>query len=166
MFGVEMPVPRGYMLAQQSEDFLWFRHEFPIASQGFMLYSYPYQGAASMTEQALLEARDRFSARIPGPSDGSYMTTSKVLMPLYRMFRLEGRLWFEMRGFWDVEGDWMGGPFVSYTTIDEATNRVFTLDCYVYSPNNPKRNHLRAVEHLLHLVKIPDTTTETATPNR
>lgn len=60
-----------------------------------------------------------------------------------------------MRGFWDVHGDFMGGPFVSYTTVDTATNRVFTLDCYIYSPKNPKRNYMRGVEHLLYLVKFP-----------
>lgn len=63
-----------------------------------------------------------------------------------------------MRGFWDVEGDFMGGPFVSYTTVDTATDRVFTLDCYVYSPKLPKRNYMREVEHLLHLVKFPAAT--------
>ena len=157
-FGVEMKIPKGYILAQQSDDFLWFRYEFPAASQGFMLYSYPYEGKQSLSEEALLAARNRFAARIPGPSDGSYMTTSKVFTPRYRFFRLEGRAWVEMRGFWDVEGDFMGGPFVSYTTVDTATDRVFTLDCYVYSPKLPKRNYMREVEHLLHLVKFPAAT--------
>ncbi len=155
MFGVEMNVPKGYILAQQSDNFLWFRYEFPSASQGFMLYSYPYEGADSLSEQSLLEARNRFASRIPGPSDGSYMTTSKVIQPIYKMFRLNGRPWVEMRGFWDVAGDFMGGPFVSYTTVDRSTRRVFTLDCYIYSPKNPKRNYLREVEHLLYLVKFP-----------
>lgn len=155
MFGVEMNVPKGYILAQQSDNFLWFRYEFPMASQGFMLYSYPYKGADSLSEQSLLEARNRFASRIPGPSDGSYMTTSKVIQPIYKMFRLNGRPWVEMRGFWDVAGDFMGGPFVSYTTVDQSTRQVFTLDCYIYSPKNPKRNYLREVEHLLYLVKFP-----------
>ena len=106
----------------------------------------------------VLAAHMIIAARIPGPSDGSYMTTSKVFTPRYRFFRLEGRAWVEMRGFWDVEGDFMGGPFVSYTTVDTATDRVFTLDCYVYSPKLPKRNYMREVEHLLHLVKFPAAT--------
>ena len=39
-----------------------------------------------------------------------------------------------------------------------ATNRVFTLDCYVYAPdlNKPrKRNYLRGLEHLLYTVTFP-----------
>ena len=154
-FGVEMNVPKGYILATDEKDFLWARYEYPTASQGFFLYSYPYEGPAAMSAEALTRARNRFAARIPGPSDGSYMTTSDVFPPDYRMFYLEGRLWFELRGFWDVEGDFMGGPFVSYTTIDTQTDRVFTLDCYVYSPKLHKRNFVRGVEHLLYGVKFP-----------
>ncbi|WP_418990984.1 DUF4837 family protein [Alistipes sp.] len=155
-FGVEMTVPKGYTLAAEQPDFVWARYEYPTASQGFFIYSYPYEGPRSLSEAALLEARNRFAARIPGPSEGSYMTTSEVMPPDYRMFRLEGRLWCELRGFWDVHGDFMGGPFVSYSTVDTATNRVFTLDCYVYSPKLHKRNFMRGVEHLLYMVHFPE----------
>ncbi|WP_288865377.1 DUF4837 family protein [uncultured Alistipes sp.] len=154
-FGVKMNVPKGYILAAEKPDFIWARYEYPTASQGFFVYSYPYEGSAAMTAEALVKARNRFAARIPGPSEGSYMTTSEVFPPEFRMFHLEGRLWCEMRGFWDVAGDFMGGPFVSYTTVDTRTNRVFTLDGYVYSPKLHKRNFLRGVEHLLYGVEIP-----------
>ena len=154
-FGVEMKVPRGYVVAVSQPDFVWARYEYPQASQGFFVYSYPYEGPQSLTPEALLAARNRFAARIPGPTDGSYMTTSEVVAPDYRMFRLEGRLWCELRGFWDVAGDFMGGPFVSFTTVDTRTNRVFTLDGYVYSPKLHKRNFVRGVEHLLYQVKFP-----------
>lgn len=161
-FGVEMTVPKGYTLAAQSEDFLWARYEYPTASQGFFIYTYPYEGTKSLRPEALLAARNRFAARIPGPSDGSYMTTSDVFEPDYRTFRLEGRMWIEMRGFWDVEGDFMGGPYVSFTTVDTETDRVFTLDCYVYSPKLHKRNFVRGVEHLLYLIRFPDPTQPSA----
>ncbi len=150
-----MTVPKGYILAKQDSDFIWCRYEYPAASQGFCIYSYPYAGAGSLTPAALTAARNRFVSRIPGPAEGSHMTTSAAFEPDAHPFRLEGRAWIELRGFWDVEGDFMGGPFVSYTTVDAATNRVFTLDCYVYSPKLPKRNFLRGVEHLLHTVKFP-----------
>ena len=39
------------------------------------------------------------------------MTTSPVFPPVARSFRLEGRLWVELRGFWDVEGDFMGWDY-------------------------------------------------------
>lgn len=157
-FGVEMNVPKGYTLAAEKSDFIWARNEYPTASQGFFIYSYPYEGPQSLTPEALVAARNRFAAQIPGPSAGSYMITTDAFEPDFRMFRMEGRLWCELRGFWDVQGDFMGGPFVSFSTVDTATDRVFTLDCYVYAPdlNKPrKRNFMRGVEHLLYTVRFP-----------
>lgn len=155
-FGIDMPVPKGYILAEDKGDFLWARQEYPSASQGFFIYSYPYSGKESLSPEALLAARNKYAANIPGPSDGSYMTTSEVMTPDYRIFRMDGRIWCEMRGFWDVHGDFMGGPFVSYTSVDTATNRVVTLDCYIYSPKVHKRNFMRGVEHLFHLISFPE----------
>lgn len=161
-FGFSMPVPKGYRLAVDEGDFLWARYEYPTASQGFFIYSYPYAGSTMLTAEALTAARNSFAARIPGPADGSYMTTSTAFDPDMRTFRLDGRPWVELRGFWDVEGDFMGGPFVSYTTVDTSTNRVVTIDCYVYAPNlnKPvKRNYMRELEHLLYGVEFPRTET-------
>ena len=80
-FGVDMTVPKGYVLAADEKDFLWARYEYPTASQGFFIYSYPYRGKESLSPGALLAARNEFAARIPGPSDGSYMTTSEAFEP-------------------------------------------------------------------------------------
>lgn len=157
-FHIKMYVPKGYILAKKTPDFMWMRYEYPAASKGFMLYSRPYEGKMSLSEGELLAARLKFAAEIPGPSDGSYMTTSPVFPPLYRLVEIDGRIWAEMRGFWDVENDFMGGPFVSYTTLNEATREVITLDCYIYSPKLNKRNFLRDVEHLVYMIEFPEPT--------
>lgn len=168
VFGIVMKVPQGYELRSQSDDFVWASYEFPASSQGFFIYSYPYQGKGSLTADDLVRMRNLFAARIPGPSAGSYMTTVDKLpdaeakeyvpfSPEYRTVKIGDRAWIEMRGLWDVENDFMGGPFVSYTTVNEQTGRVLTLDCYVYSPKYGKRNYLRALEHLVYLIDFPAT---------
>lgn len=165
-FDISVKIPKGYELRSQSEDFIWASYEFPVASQGFFCYSYPYRGKGSLTSDYLVAMRNSFAKRIPGPSDGSYMITVEQipdaegkgyipLAPLYRSVVVNGKEWIEMRGFWDVENDYMGGPFVSYTTVNEATNEVFTIDCYVHSPKYGKRNYLRPLEHLVYLISFP-----------
>ncbi len=155
-FGVKMHVPKGYVLAKQTSDFMWMRYEYPSASKGFMLYSYPYEGKMSLSEGELQAMRLKFAKEIPGPSDGSYMTTSPVFPPQYRMVKIDGRTWAELRGFWDVENDFMGGPFVSYSTLDKASGRVLTIDGYIYSPKLDKRNFMREVEHLVYMIDFPE----------
>ncbi len=160
-FGFEIDIPKGYTARNDLVDFLWLSHEYPTASQGLIVYKYPaVDGVKSLTQSNLIKARNRFVANVPGPADGSYMTTYSDYDPDYRLIRLNGRIWAELRGFWEVEGDFMGGPFVSYSTIDVKTGEVVTLDAYVFSPKLGKRNFVRGVEHLIHSVNFPTTTAE------
>ncbi|MFR9602779.1 MAG: DUF4837 family protein [Rikenellaceae bacterium] len=154
-FDITMRIPQGYTLRNDTDDFVWLSYEYPTASQGMMIYSYPADGNKSLTSEALLAARNKYAALIPGPSEGSYMSTYMEVEPDYRLFRLNERLWAEQRGFWDVTGDFMGGPYVSYSTIDVRTNKVITIDCYVFSPKLGKRNFIRGLEHIIYNVQIP-----------
>lgn len=163
-FDIEMALSSGYLFRAEGENFIWASNEYPVASQGFFVYSHPYNGKSSITTEALIKARNNFARRIPGPSDGSYMTTVTRIpnieddgytdfMPERKVLKINGRDWIELRGFWDVENDFMGGPFVSYTTLYEGA--LLTIDCYVYSPKYGKRNFLRPLEHLVYGVSFP-----------
>ncbi len=165
-FDVDMAISNGYLFRAESDDFVWASNEYPVASQGFFIYTHPFNGKSSITTEALVKARNEFAKRIPGPADGSYMATVKRIpnieddgyvdfLPQRKVVKINGREWIELRGFWEVKGDFMGGPFVSYTTLDERTGELFTLDCYVYSPKYGKRNFLRPLEHLVFGVTFP-----------
>ena len=165
-FDIEMSISNGFLFRAESDDFLWASNEYPVASQGFFLYTHQFKGKASVTTEALVKARNEFAKRIPGPSDGSYMTTvSRIpnieddgyveFIPQRRVVKINGRDWIELRGFWEVAKDFMGGPYVSYTTLDERSGELLTLDCYVYSPKYGKRNFLRPLEHLVYGITFP-----------
>lgn len=161
-FGFEMSVPRGYKLRDSQQDFLWLSFEMPQSSQGIVIYSYPYEGKSDFTLEALTKRRDEFVSKIPGPTDGSYMITADVIDPELIHSRIGGRYWAQMNGFWDVYSDFMGGPFLSYSTVDTQSNRVICIDMYVYSPKDRKRNFLRSLEHLVYSVEFPSVEVESS----
>lgn len=156
MFGVRMNIPKGYMIRNTLEDFMWLSFEYPTASQGMIIYSYPYSGREFLSEEWLIYNRNQFVSKIPGENPGSHMTTYDGFTPDVRYIRREGRDWAVMRGFWEVEGDYMGGPFVSYSTVDAANGTVVTFDLYVFSPDKPKRNFLRQLENIIYSVEFPE----------
>lgn len=154
-FGIDIDIPKGYKKRDEKKDFIWLSNEYPTASQGIVIYRYPYHGKENFTADSLVKYRNQFTALIPGENPGSHMTTSAEFTPSLRHFRIHGRYWAEMRGFWDVENDYMGGPFVSYSTLDTENRMVVTIDCYVFSPQKPKRNFLRHLEHVIYSVRFP-----------
>ena len=165
-FGFKLHLEKNFGLRTQSEDMVWISKEYTTSSQGFFIYKYPYTGAESLSVEALVAARNKYAANIPGPVDGSYMITVEQIpdetgekyipyTPAYRAYRLGEQPWIEMCGLWEVANYFMGGPFISFTTVNAATREVVTIDCYVYSPKEKKRNLLRELQHLVYQVELP-----------
>lgn len=157
-FDFKLTLPIEYKLRVNVPDFLWISNELPVVSQGVVIYSYPYEGQNTFTLNKMIENRNKFVNKyIPGPSEGSFMTTASedVAERQIRKLMINGREWYEIRGFWDVENDYMGGPFISYSTLDTRTNRVIVIDNYLYSPKKPKRNFYRQLENIVYMAKFP-----------
>ncbi|HQQ12075.1 MAG TPA: DUF4837 family protein, partial [Bacteroidales bacterium] len=91
---------------------------------------------------------------VPGPSDGSFMTTDKefVKPKLVKTTHFVTDYATEVRGMWNVTGDFMAGPYLSYTFVNPASQQLVTAEGYIYYPNKDKRDQLRQLEALLHSI--------------
>ncbi len=157
-FGFEISTGPGYTVRSESENFLWMSYELPTSSQGIIIYTYPFSGPRDFELENLLRRRDEFVARIPAENPGSHMTTnpeSGYIDLVYK--KIDGRQWAEMLGHWDTVGDFMGGPYRNYSTLDAANQRVIAIDFYVYAPDPSlkQRNYVKQLEHFLYTVNIP-----------
>jgi len=90
------------------------------------------------------------------------MSTEKRILPAYREFLRNNQYYTELKGLWRLEGDFMGGPFISLSTVDTIRNRVVTVEGYVYAPKNDKRNFLRQTEAILYTLEFVSPNDETA----
>jgi len=154
-FGISLAMPSGYKVNRKADDFIWISYETPFTSHGIMVYTYPYKSDSTFTKKYLISKRDFYTKKyIPGPSKGSYMITGHFYEPQVTPTMFKERYYAILRGLWEVKNDYMGGPFISFTTLDEANNRIITIEGYVYAPKDEKRNYLRQVESILYSFKL------------
>jgi len=147
-------IPKGYDIVKDTSDFVWIRYESPLTSQGVFAYWYPYNSESSFVTDKLIHKRDSvLRQNVPGSVSGSYMATEKRFV-IAQTFNHNGNYSVEIRGLWKVVGDFMGGPFISLSTLDLAGKRVFTVEGYVYSPKYNKRDYLRQVEAMVYSVSF------------
>lgn len=157
--GFSMTIPSGFFIAKDEPDFLWLRKELPKNSFGIFIYSTPYKDTLQLELNSLVSVRDRLLQKyVPGPSDGSFMTTEKEFVPPMLNYISTYPTGFaaEMRGMWCLVGDYMAGPFVSYSFADEKTGNLVTLEGYVYYPNHDKRDDLLQLQSILYSIQIPE----------
>lgn len=152
-FGLKLIIPEGFYVAKQEPNFVWVRRETTDMSYGLVIYSLPYRDTLDLDPRFLIGRRDSIMQRhIPGPVQASFMSTEKEFVPPRVLYTTHYVTPFaaEMRGMWNVVGDFMAGPFLSYTFPDPRNGRLVTLEGFVYLPNKPKRDHLRQLEAILY----------------
>ncbi|HNV52484.1 MAG TPA: DUF4837 family protein [Tenuifilaceae bacterium] len=153
-FNATIKIPKGYTIRKQTDDFMWISHETPKISQGLIIYMFPYKEKNTFSAEYLIKKRDEFVSQIPGPTDSSYMTTSMVFPPDFSAMMFKDRYFGILRGFWDVYKHPMGGPFISFSTLDEKRQTIINVEAYVYAPGSKKRNYLRQVEALVYTLEV------------
>ena len=154
---LHLTIPTGYSLDVDEVDFAWVANEPQLLSQGIFIYHYPYTDTNTFTPEYLIEKRNYFLKKyVPGPTDSTYMSTEEMLKPEFKEFEIEGRYFAQLRGLWKLENGFMGGPFISLSTVDEVTNMVITVDGFVYAPGDKKREFLRQVETILYSLKLQE----------
>jgi hypothetical protein len=163
-FGIRLSLPEGFYLAKETADFMWLRYKLTKAKQdvelGIMIYSMDYNDTIVFNPRHIIQWRNALTMEyIPGPSPISFMKVAREYIPpvFDTITDFPGGYAVETRGLWEVENDFMGGPFINYTFIDKVTNKVITLDGYVYNPNDAKKNFLRQLEAVFFSVKFIST---------
>jgi hypothetical protein len=148
--GLRIVIPADFYLAKNKDGFLWLRKETTEMSLGIMIYTYPYTDTNQVSNANICALRNKnTSAYIPGPSEGSYMLiSSDVIKPVSKRMQFKNKYAVETRGLWFTKGDFMGGPFINYSIVDESKQRVVVLDGFVYRPNKEKRNYIRQLESI------------------
>ena len=162
-FDLYLSLPGGFYLASEAPGFAWLRHTVVKGKQdvelGIMIYTTEYTDTAQFNARYILNWRNiQTRQHIPGPSEGSWMTTSTdFISPVTSYpddFPMEHVI--QINGLWKVENDFMGGPFINYTFLDRKNNRLISLDGYVYNPNEFKRNYLRQLESIFYTAQLTD----------
>ena len=142
--------PVGYKLKKQTDDFIWIAYDTQILQDVFV-YKFPATGKDDFSPENLIAKRNEFlKNNVPGMFENTYMTTSNITMPSVEYLKYKGRDFAEMRGFWEVYNDYMGGPFVSHAFYSQDGKEIIVLEGFVYAPKYDKRNYLREVESILY----------------
>ena len=152
MLGGSPHFPSGYKLKKKTEDFIWIEYQPQYVTQGILIYKYPVtEGKQMMDLDNILENSNRMLMNnVPGMFDNTFMTISDFARPSIEYKKYKGLDFAEIRGFWEVENDFMGGPFVSHAFYSKDGKDVIILQGFVYAPKYDKRQYLRQVESIIY----------------
>lgn len=155
-FDVMLNAPANMTYYRDTTDFFWASNNANTGRTDLVVYTFPYTDPNTFTTEYLIAQRDSvMKANLPGAFPNSYMATETRAGIEYTPITLNGKYAGIMRGLWRMEGDMMGGPFVSMVRLDEKNNRVVVAEGFVFAPETDKRNFIRRIEAALYTLRLP-----------
>ena len=149
IFGGAPHFPTGYKLRKATEDFVWIADD-KQAYQDVFVYRYPVEDDPFTLDKIIAHRNAMLQENVPGMFDGTYMTTSEYFAPTLEYLKYRGRDLVQVRGMWEVQNDFMGGPFVSHSFYSPDGSEIIVAEAWVYAPQFDKRQYLRQVESVLY----------------
>ena len=152
-FNIELTMPSAYSLFKKEENFLWYQKPTKYGTSNVIISEFNFLDNIFLNE--VIDLRDSISKLyIPGRLEGSYMITEQAYEPFFTQTKINQFDSNETRGTWEVNGDFMGGPFINYIVKDTLNKRSIYLEGFVFSPSERKRDNIIELESIIKSLKI------------
>jgi len=160
--GLSLTILRDFRTVKDTGDFLWLRqHLMSGIAQGdgissILIYSVPLTEEFDLdVNNNIINNRNAIGEKyIPGSKEGMYMITEAAFTPETLDAIIDNKKAYETRGKWEVKNDFMAGPFLNYTVIDEKKNRLIIFEGFTYAQSIDKRDFIFELEAIGKSLKI------------
>jgi len=154
--GIRIDIPATYKKIVAKDGFFWYREDLPLGSKNILLYSVPSTDMYAIAER-LPQIRDSIGKKyIPGSLPNTWMVTEKTFSPVQKEVTINGLKAIESRGLWEMENDYMGGPYLNYIIPLPGKNKSVIAEGFIYLPSDEKRNMLTELEAILKTIRPAD----------
>jgi hypothetical protein len=157
-FQFQLKIPKEYQLLLDTTDFIWFRYEtekpqggqmHPVNRNLFVFARDYYSEKMFDLDQVIASMDSVTRLYIHGQREGSYLKVFAEYPTHEKAINLKNNYTKELRGLWHLQSDFMGGPFVSYTTVNPLNNKIITIVSFLFAPQFDKREYLREMEAIM-----------------
>jgi len=139
IFHIHMWIPLDMTASRKGKDFLWLSNNSPTIMNNIVIYRTP-------VHDNFIASRDSaLGLNIKGETDRMQMATVAQTV----MQNENGSFY---RGLWEMQGDNMGGPFISRRIKTADGKGELNIEGFVFAPGKAKRNPIRQLEAVLYSV--------------
>mgnify|MGYP006270566907 CR=1 FL=1 len=161
--GFAVNVQHDYQIAIDSttEDtgFIWMRRVLADSRRELFFYYIDNASASRITPEWIYATRDSLTRRYLRGNMGGFIKIDRRRTLNTEQVNFLDRYAYETRGLWhmvqpvtlddgttELMGAGGGGPFLTHTFYDQATDRIYLIDGSVFAPQYDKRSFLRQME--------------------
>ena len=154
-YGFRIKIPFGYQLADQQQDFVWLRQINPQDDRDVWVARKKFTRAEDLTPAGVIAFRNDMCRKHlfedPEKPETHLVTEERIAdkQVVSRVVNFNGMYGIEVKGLWRTNLPSMGGPFVGYAFVDEASGYYYYAEGFIFAPSKSQRELMREVEVIL-----------------
>ena len=118
-------------------------------------YSLPINIDLKKIEERIPAIRDSIGKiYVPGRVPGSYMITERAYLPYYYKTKVNNLDAILTKGTWEVQNDFMAGPYVNYIIKDTVNKRNIVIEGFSFAPSESKRDYMFELNTIITTMKF------------
>lgn len=156
-FSIDLKIPNSFKAVYKTSRFVWLKKEITSGNTSLLLYQIPYTSFDKNNDavREITKIRDSIgSLYIHGRGKNSQMITENAYAPYLSYTVIDKRYAFETKGTWEMQNDFMSGPFINYFIIDKPNNRILVAEGFCYAPSKEKRDLMFELEAIIKTIKF------------
>lgn len=152
-----LKVPYGYEIAMQEDDFIWLRIFGQKIDKNLFIYKMPYTNQNQFQQEKLVALRNDICKKYVFGDPKRPETFMKTETEYYNVdtqeINFKNEYAVKMSGLWITNTRTMGGPFKSYTTVNESSGDLYYVEGFLYAPGEDQRDMMKELNVILKTFK-------------
>lgn len=153
--GYNMKVPFGYEIAKNLPNFTWVRFIENDYDMNFFVYYEDFTDQDQLKDMLGLRERITSSYLRDSEKEQLHITTQPILPMLTDTITFKNKFALKNKGLWKISDGSAGGPYVSYSFVDEKNSKLYYIEGYVFAPGRDKKNFVRELDAILSTFDTP-----------
>lgn len=155
-FGFSLVYPSAYETVKDTTNFIWIQKPITKGHLNLIAYTLPEAALKQPVNQTIINIRDSIGKKyVPGRLPNSFMITEKAYLPYFYKTKLDKKEAYLTKGTWEVQNDFMAGPFVNYMIKDTLQKRWVVVEGFSFAPSISKRDYMFELNTIISTFKIP-----------
>ena len=154
-YGINLTFPDAYETVKDTTNFVWIEKQVVKGHLNIIAYTLPYEIDLKKIEERIPKIRDSIGELyIPGRVPGSYMITERAYLPSYYKTKVNNLDAILTKGTWEVQNDFMAGPYVNYIIKDTINKRNIVLEGFSFAPSESKRDYMFELNTIITTMRL------------
>ena len=156
-FKADIDIPFDFKVVLDNEEengLLWMRQDRKDGAVNLAIREFDYTSTDMISKEKAKERFNAFGAYVSSKRENTFIKINDIDLPILEFDRtISNRYSKEWRGIWEMENDFMGGPFMSYAIVNETSGKLLVIDAFVFAPGKKKRNTMQQIDLMVKNIK-------------